>query len=183
MRNARYWTGVAILMTPLLGLVVLIYADQMAPWPSVEGRVMYRGRPVTRGAICLTSEDRDLSSDMVTEIGRDGRFTCRPRWWLAGSRRLRYRILLFPDPRGPGFERDLDGGDLIQGVEPVARRRPAGDESPEPGPRIVRASLGSPESAPPASEDRPGRHRDAGASRMEVSIGPEAVQLNIDLKD
>lgn len=103
MRTARFWTGIAILMSPATGLVIANSVDLLTPCARVEGRVTYQGRPLRGGMICLATQDHKVSGDMIGRIDRNGHFACEPRWCVAHASPTRFRILLYPDPRGPTY--------------------------------------------------------------------------------
>jgi hypothetical protein len=55
MKNARFWTGLVILTSPITGILIATAAELLRPAAYVEGRIIYKGRPLHGGMICLVS--------------------------------------------------------------------------------------------------------------------------------
>jgi hypothetical protein len=186
MKKARFWTGLVMLMSPLTGIVIASWERLIEPRAEVHGRVMYHGRPMRGGMISFASEDRERSADMVGRVDSNGYFSCRPQWWVDRPGRARFRICLYPDPRRPRRDVPQGGsGDSPQAVEMAGAPGGSGGDA-VPSARVVPVSLDSP------TPDPPGPFADPGASggcfdpqlrAMEVSVGAEAVQIEIDVKD
>lgn len=170
MRRARFWTGVSILMSPFVGFVLSNGAHLLAPGPTVDGRIMYHGRPVKNTWVTLASFDRKQSGDMIGHTDREGYFRCRPQWWDPDKERLTFDIRMTPDPRR---ERREAPSSLL-GAEPSSAVRgvPGGRR------RVALASMST-----DRDEPRAGVFRRPVRKPIEVSIGPEPVYLDIDLKD
>ena len=186
MKNARFWTGLVALMSPLTGMVLTHYGRLMEPRPEVHGRVMHHGRPIRGGMIFLNPENRERSADMMGQIDQNGYFSCRPEWWVDRGDRTRFWICVCPDPRQPRRDVPADGPPASsQAVVVVQSQLASGSETISPS-RVVLASLDSPPADTPGQFAHPGAPRgsfDAQPGAMEVSLGTESVHIEIDLKD
>jgi hypothetical protein len=172
MHRARFWIGVLILTSPFAGFVVSDYGRLLAAAPTVDGRVMYHGRPVKDTWVTLEASDREQSGDMIGRTDREGYFRCRPQWWNPSNQRLAFDIRVYPDPRRA--RREAPSSSL--GAEPASAVR-GGDGGKR---RVALASMSMVRQTPPAVA-RILRRPDH--KPIEVSIGSEPVYLDIDVKD
>jgi hypothetical protein len=183
MKNDRFWTGLALLMTPLALFALCHSVQWLLPVASVEGRITRDGHPLAGGTICFASLDREQSGDMIGQISADGYFTCCPRWWVPSGNLARYEIFVYPTP-GPSPRSDGSGPD-----ETVILRTPREGVPNTPRPIVRPRSVA--DSALPSTSiaaNHPALRsiggREAGGSRpvpVEISLGAEQVHIDINL--
>jgi hypothetical protein len=186
MKNSRFWTGLALLMTPPMAIAFAVLARLLAPSPVIEGTVMYHGNPLRGGIISFVSQDRERSLDMVGLIDYNGRFVCHPEWSAYESGRARFEIRIVPDPRARRSRR-LPSDAAANSVDnAMATTQLERHGEPSPTPTVTLASFASPDVRSPDVFGRPGAERRSGddAPRpLEISLAYEAVCLDIDLTD
>jgi hypothetical protein len=184
MRTARFWTGVAILTGLALAILITISGSRVTRSGPVTGTVFFHGRPLACGLIYFNPEDAGRGECTCSVIDEDGRFECDLEWRRDRADRMRFRISIVPGPRN--YPLSLPAGDPNEGPgsDDAAGPVPTGDGHR--GIRIVRASLGS--------EDLPSLERSVKSGRWpvssrgmiierEVSLGPEPVHIELDLRD
>ncbi len=185
MNRARIWTGVVILMGLLTGVVVANSAWLLREPPAVKGTVHYRGHPLRDSWVCFTSLDRERSGDMGSWTDSDGHFACQPPWWRPGEDRTSFQIWIIPDPRTPPAAEvrahRLAEQATEEGTE-VPLRRPVGNAR-----RFFAATApGKPVAGRP---NAPMTGRSIPTSDptwprpMQVSLGSEPAEIEIDLED
>ena len=184
MRNARFLTGMMMLMCPALGVGIASREVEEGGGPSVKGRVMYRGRPLSKGMIFFVAKDRGRSGDMVAVIDRQGYYASRPPWWKERAERAEYSIHVFPDPR----RCDDPAGDPCassrEGVIPASHVDEGCDT--EPSRMAAVASTGSPGQSSwesPRSEVPLPDFSASNTPRIEVALDAEPVRVDVNLKD
>ena len=184
MKNARFWTGMVMLMCPALGIGIASHGVQYGGGPSVQGRVMYRGRPLTKGMIFFVAKDRGRSGDIVASIDREGHFSSRPPWWKERADRAVYSIHVFPDPRLREDQAGPPDGTTQEGRSPASHVEQ--DDHPAAGPNVVLASTSA--SGPMAPEPGgspfpPRRFFETLTPAIVVALDAEPVHVDVNLKD
>lgn len=158
MEKQRFWVGLALIAMPfsclfLLFLVPAPVVDDVWTEP-VEGHVSIHGCPVTSGYIVFYPEDE--SSDPIAGlIDPDGHYEIGPRWLRNQATETRFRICLVPGHpfRSSGAPRDPDV------------LRTSGDAGARP--------------SMPAREIE--RLRDPTTTNLEVRLGAQAAEVDVDL--
>lgn len=183
MKKARFWTGIVILMSPITGIVIARTVDLLLPAVSVEGRVTYQGRPLRGGMICLVSQDRERSGDMMGRIGPDGSFSCRPRWWKSRASRTSFLIRLYPDPRRKAHHDEAPRGPENPPMSEITAAEPRRASGRGITSKVVLATMPSmaPAPSPLAGSSEQESRPDVHAGPLEVSLGSERVHIDIDL--
>ena len=153
----------------------------------VEGKVMYRGRPVAAGRISFLEDGHPLCEAVHAPIAASGYYQCPPYWVADRSTRRRYRIfvdLLEPEeatpprPKAEAAGSGRAGGNLVPLPYPVVGSRPVA--------QVVRSAMESPHPDEPTRPVvRSPRHRfsDSATTDLAVWLDHEAARVDVELKD
>jgi hypothetical protein len=186
MRTARFWTGVAMLSGLAIMIITALPGRPVATNGTVEGMVMYQGRPACDGMIFFYPEEPKHRECASAHIDKNGYFECDPTWERDRADRIRYHVTIVlgprdfptrPRPTGPGENPKERGGDRLE---------PGRGGELGPVPRVVRASMTRQDPGSPGrDEGAGGRWRPAtiGVIHREVSLGPGPAHVEFDLRD
>jgi hypothetical protein len=180
--------GILLLVAVAAGIGQAFVPEPVAlEYGTVEGSVMYQGRPVTAGRIFFLEEGRHLSESIHAVIAADGYYRCPPYWVADRTTRRRYRIFVDlldseePTLSGPTGHAARSGPSLGS-VVPVSYP----DSGARPSDQVARAATersGSPDAT--LLLVRSPRHRfgDPRTTDLAVWLDHEPARVDVELTD
>jgi hypothetical protein len=179
MKAVRFWVGTGVLTAAcVLAILAVATGFHIGRAGRVEGRVIYRGGPLTGGFVRFFPDDTDRCDYARGPIDEHGHYEIDPDWRREGPGRTRFRICVTLDPdKYPTNPRP---------AEQSATPRP--DRAGAPGAQVVALSMGSGGRAMPGAGPAGGsgsypRFADPATTDLAVELGPEPARVDIDLKD
>jgi hypothetical protein len=185
MRTARFYTGLVMVATLAMAMLMVIPGRKAAPSGRVEGTVTVHGQPWTGGAILFIPEEPQDGEGISATIDNDGHFVCNPGWRRDRAARMRFRIEVMLPREDVALAPLLDVPGAIPEVGGGAYADRIGEGGRGPNRRIARASLTSQDRNSPARVVELGwrRHSSDRCRTEQVWLGPEPAHIDIDLKD
>ncbi len=166
MRKVRTWVAVLGIGVPCVIVAIAMTTNWFSSAGSIYGQVTYKGKPLDRGFVLFYPTDETETDWVVGPIDKNGSYSIHSGW-RHHSGKKRFRICIIPRKGKPAAHVDLTGQESHSKVIPVELNS-KGDDSHQ----LVAVDIGFPH-----------RYTNIATSGLQITLGREPVQIDIDLKD